>query len=136
MTREEAKRELKPIKKMQYQIRSIELEIEQLMAVATKMTPNYDGNKVQGTHKNRIEEVAIKIEEYREKLSKSLLKSLDYKNRCLNKIEKMETGTLRSILIFYYFQNKTLEQTAEELEKSYQWTYELFLSALDEYAKI
>ena len=136
MTREEAKRELKPIKKMQYQIRSIELEIEQLMAVATRMTPNYDGNKVQGTPRNKIEEAAIKVEEYREKLSKVLLKSLDYKNRCLNKIEKMETGTLRSILIYYYFQNKTLEQTAEELDKSYQWTYELFQSALDEYAKI
>lgn len=136
MTREEAKRELKPIKKMQSQIRSIELEIEQLMTVATRMTPNYDGNRVQGTPRNKIEEAAIKVEEYRAKLSKLLLKSLDYKNRCLNKIEQMETGTLRSILIFYYFQNKTLEQTAEELEKSYQWTYELFQSALDEYAKI
>lgn len=136
MTREEAKRELKPIKEMELRIRSIEEEIERLMAVATKMTPSYDGNKIQGTPKNRIEEATIKIEEYRAKLSKVLLKSLDHKNKCLNKVEKIETGTLRTILILYYFQNKTLEKTAEEIGRSYQWTYELYQSALDEYAKI
>lgn len=136
MTREEAKRELKPIKDMESDIRSIELEIERLMTVATRMTPNYEGNRVSGTPKNRIEEATIKIEEYRNKLSKMLLKSLDHKNKCLNKVEKIEIGTLRTILILYYFQNKTLEQTAEEINKSYQWTYELFSSALDEYCKI
>ena len=136
MTREQAKRELKPIKEMESRIRSIEEEIERYMALATKMTPNYDGNKIQGTPKNKIEEATIKIEEYRGKLSRALLKSLDYKNKCLNKVEKMETGTLRTILILYYFQNKTLEQTAEEMDRSYRWTYDMFTSALDEYAKI
>lgn len=136
MTREDAKRELRPIKEMESRIRSIEEEIERLMAVATKMTPNYDANKVTGTPKNKIEEATIKIEEYRSKLSKLLLNSLDYKNRCLNKVEKIETGTLRTILILYYFQNKTLEQAAEEMEKSYRWTYDIYTSALDAYAEI
>ena len=81
MTREDAKRELRPIKEMESRIRSIEEEIERLMAVVTKMTPNYDANKVTGTPKNKIEEATIKIEEYRSKLSKLLLNSLDYKNR-------------------------------------------------------
>lgn len=136
MTRDEAKRELKPIKEMESRIRSIEEEIERLMTVATKMTPNYDGNKVTGSPRNKIEEATIKIEEYRAKLNKILLKSLDYKNRCLNKVERIELGTLRTILILYYFQNKTFEQVAEELDKSYQWTYELYKTALEEYAKI
>lgn len=135
MTREEAKRELKPIKEMESRIRSIEEEIERLMAAATRMTPNYEGDRVSGTPKNKIEEATIRIEEYRSKLSKMLLKSLDYKNRCLNKVEKIETGTLRTILIYYYFQNKTLEETAEEMDRSYRWTYEMYTSALDEYAK-
>lgn len=135
MTREEAKRELKPIKEMESRIRSIEEEIERLMAAATRMTPDYSGDRVSGTPKNKIEEATIKIEEYRAKLSKMLLKSLDYKNHCLNKVERIETGTLRTILIYYYFQNKTLEETAEEMERSYRWTYEMFTSALDEYAK-
>ena len=136
MTRDEAKKELKPIKEMESRIRSIEQEIERLMAVATKMTPTYDGDRVSGTPKNRIEEAAIKIEEYRAKLAKALLKSLDHKNSCLNKVEKIERGTFRTILILYYFQDKTLEKVAEEIERSYQWTYEMYTMALDEYAKI
>lgn len=136
MTREEAKRELRPIKDMESEIRSIEEEIERLMAIATKMTASYDGDRISGTPKNKIEEATIKIEEYRGKLNKALLKSLDYKNRCLNKVEKIEIQTLRTILILYYFQNKTLERTAEEIDRSYRWTYEMFTTALDEYAKI
>lgn len=136
MTREDAKRELRPIKEMESQIRSIEEEIERLMAVATKMTPTYDGDRVGGTPKNRVEEATIRIQEYRGKLSKMLLQSLDYKNNCLNKVEQIKTGTLRTILIYYYFQDKTLEQTAEEMDRSYRWTYEMFTTALDEYAKI
>lgn len=136
MTREEAKRELRPIKEMESDIRSVELEIERLMAVATKMTPSYDVNGGTPTHKNKIEEALIKIDEYRTRLSKLLLESIDYKNRCLNKISLIEPASLRKPLILYYFQDKTLEQTSEILGKSYQWTYELYTSALDEYAKI
>ena len=58
MTWEEAKKELRPIKEMEADIRSVELEIERLMTVATKMTPNYEGAKVLGDHKNKIEEVS------------------------------------------------------------------------------
>lgn len=135
MTRKEAKRELRPIKDMDSEIRSIELEIERLMAVATKMTTNYDGNKVTGTPKNKIEEAVVKLEEYRGRLSRMLLKSLDYRNMCLNKIEKIEPASLRKILLIYYFQDKTIEQTAEEIDRSVRWTYEMYSSALDEYAK-
>ena len=136
MTREEAKRELKPIKDMESQIRSIEEEIERLMAVATKMTPNYEGDRITGTPKNKIEEATIKIEEYRAKLCKMLIKHLDYKNNCLNKVEQIKRGTFRTVLILYYFQDNTFEETAEAMEKSYQWTYEVYKMALDEYAKI
>lgn len=135
MTRKEAKRELRPIKEMDSEIRSIELEIERLMAVATKMTANYDANKVSGSAKNKMEEAVVKIEEYRGKLSKMLLKSLDYRNMCLNKIEKIETPSLRKILLLYYFQDMTIEQTAEAIDRSTRWTYEMYASALDEYSK-
>ena len=136
MTREEAKRELKPIKEMESRIRSIEEEIERLMAVATKMTPNYDGDKISGTPRNRIEEATIKIEEYRAKLSVMLLKHLDYKNRCLNKVGKIQPASLRKILIYYYFQDRTMEQTAELIGRSTRWTHTMFDEALDKYSEI
>ena len=106
------------------------------MAVATKMTPNYEGDRINGTPKNKIEEATIKMEEYRAKLCKMLIKNLDHKNRCLNKVEQIKRGTFRTVLILYYFQNKTFEETAEAMDKSYQWTYEVYKMALDEYAKI
>ena len=121
---------------MEKDIRSVELEIERLMAVATKMTPNYDSDKIQGTPRNRIEETTIKIEEYRAKLSMMLLKHLDYKNHCLNKVGKIQPASLRKILIYYYFQDKTLEQTAEIINKSERYTHTMFDAALDEYCKI
>lgn len=136
MTREEAKNELRPIKEISKDIESVELEIERLMAVAMKMTPNYDPNLGSPSYHNKIEEALIKVEEYRSRLQHLVLKSLDYKNRCLNKISQVEPTTLRTILILYYFQDLTLEKTAEKLDRSYQWTYELYCSALDEYAKL
>lgn len=136
MTRSEAKHELKPIKDMEKDIRSVELEIERLMAVATKMTTNYDGINVMGSPKNKLEEAMIKIEQYRSKLSTMMLKHLDYKNRCLNKVEQIEPKSLQKILIYYYFQDKTLEQTAEMIDRSVRWTHDMFDMALDKYSEI
>jgi len=136
MTREEAKRELKFLKTLDVDIKAAEQEIERLMTVATKMTTNYDPVNISGTPRNKLEDVIIKMDAYKANLNKYLLNYLDKKNECLNKVQKIETGTLRSILIYYYFQNKTLEQTAEEINKSYQWTYELFQDALDAYCEI
>jgi len=136
MTVKEAKKELRPIKEMEKDIRSVEEEIERLMAVATKMTANYDGINVQGSPTNKMEEAVIKIEKYRSKLSALVLKHLDYKNRCLNKVEQIQPKSLQKLLIYYYFQDLTLEQTAEKIDRSYQWTYTMFITALEEYAKI
>lgn len=135
MTRKEAKKELRPIKEMERDIRSVEDEIERLMAVATKMTTNYDGVNVQGTPANKMEEAVVKIEQYRHKLSSLMLKHLDYKNQCLNKVEQIQPKSLQKILIYYYFQDKTLEETAELIDRSVRWTHTMFDTALDEYCK-
>ena len=136
MTRKEAKRELAPLKDMEKDIRSVEDEIERLMAVATKMTTTYDPINVTGSPKNKLEEAIVKLEDYKDRLSKLVLENLAYKNRCLDKVYQIEPKSLQKILLYYYFQNYTLEKTAELLDRSYQWTYELFTTALDKYAEI
>ena len=136
MTVNEAKRELKPIKEMEKDIRSVEEEIERLMAIATKMTTNYGGVNVQGTPGNKLEEAVVKIEQYRSRLSSMLLKHLDYKNHCLNKVRQIEPRSLQKFLIYYYFQDMTHEEMAEKIDKSYQWTYTMYQTALEEYSKI
>lgn len=136
MTRKEAKNELRPIRQMGSKIKSIELEIERLEAVATKMTPSYDPNKTNNAYHNKIEEAVIKKEEYRGRLAKWLLKQLDYKNRCLNKIEKIQPESLQQLLTLYYYQGLTIEQISEVMEHSPRWTYDMFCSALDKYAEL
>ena len=135
MTQEQAKKELKVLKSMAKDIQAVELEIERLMAVAMKMTPTYNPDHVMTSSSSKIEDALIKVEEYRSRLSKLLIKSLDYKDKCLAKVNQIEPPSLRSVLIYYYFQDNTLEKTAELLGKSYQWTYTMFTTALDEYAK-
>ena len=136
MTREEAKQELRPLKDYAKDIRAVELEIERLMAVATKMTPNYDITPVSGTPKNKIEEAIEKVEEYRGRLSKLILRSLDRKSKCLQKVEQIEPQSLQKILLYYYFQDYTLEKTAELIDRSERWTYEMYLTALDKYSEL
>ena len=135
MTRKEAKEELHKIKYMDLRIKSVELDIERIEAVAMKMTPSYDGIST-ATHRNKIEEALIKKEEYKSRLAKYVLKQLEFKDRCLTKIEKMQPESLQQFLLFYYFDGLTMERISEIIGKTPRWTYELFCTALDEYAKI
>jgi hypothetical protein len=135
MTRQEAKKELQYIRFMDSRIHSIELDIERIEAVALKMTPSYGGT-VQSGYMSKIEEALVKKEEYKSRLAKWMLKELDYKNRCLTKIEKIHPESLQQFLMFYYFDGLTMEKISEIIDKTPRWTYELFCTALDEYAKI
>lgn len=136
MTRKEAKNELRPIKDMEAEIKSVMLEIERLDAVRTKMSPTYDANKVSGTMSNKIEDATIKILEYRERLAKITTDKINYMERCMNKIDQIEPASLRMFLRFYYFDGLTIERISEIIDRTPRWTYKLFCSALDEYAKI
>jgi hypothetical protein len=135
MTRQEAKNELKQIKKISLKVKDVDLEIERLMAIATRMTPSYDGI-ASGSYTNRIEEAVIKIEDYRIKLSNLLVDELSQRDKCLKKVNQIQPASLRSVLLYYYFMDNTMEKTAEMLNKSYQWTYTMFQTAIDEYCKI
>lgn len=136
MTPKEAKRELHQLKDMSKDIQSVENEIERLMTVATKMTTAFDPINISGTPTNKMEEAIIKLEDYRGRLSNLILDDLEFKNRCFDIVTKIEPRSLQKILLYYYFQDKTMEQTAELIGKSYQWTYELYKTALEKYAEI
>lgn len=135
MTRKEAKNELRPIKEMEADIKSVMLEIERLDAIRTRMTPTYDANKVSGTMSNKIEEATIKILDYRERLATLTTEKINYMEKCLGKIDLIEPASLRMFLRLYYFDGMTIERISEIIDKTPRWTYELFCSALDEYAK-
>lgn len=135
MTRKEAKQELQEIRYLDSRIRAIELDIERIEAVATKMTPSYEP-KTSGVQRNKIEEALIKKEEYKARLAHWMLKELDFKDMCLSKVRQIQPESLQQFLMFYYFDGLTMERISEIINKTPRWTYELFCTALDEYAKI
>ena len=136
MTRDEAKKELRPLKDISRDIKAIMDEIERLETVATKMTPNYDITPISGTPKNKMEEAIVKLEDYRSRLSGLVIDTIDYRDRCRSKIEKIEPRSLQTLLNLYYIQDNTLEKTAEIMGKSVRWTYEMFITALDKYSEV
>lgn len=136
MTILDAKKELKPIKEKEKDIKAVELEIERLMAVATKMTTGYSPINISGTPENRLENALMEIEDYRGRLSSILIEHIKYKNKCLEKVRMIEPVHLQKVLIYYYFNDFTLEKTAELLELSYQGTYNMFRRALSKYCRI
>jgi hypothetical protein len=136
MTPKEAKKELAPLKDMAKDIKSVEDEIERLITIATKMTTSFDPVNIVGAPKNKMEDALMKLEDYRLRLSNLLMEDIAYKNRCLDIVYRIEPKSLQKILLYYYFQDNTMEKTAELIGKSYQWTYELYKSALKKYAEI
>ncbi len=136
MSVKEAKRELRPLKDMAKDIQAVEDEIERLITVATKMTTSYDPLNVSGTPGNRMEEALVKLEDYKSRLSNLVIENLTYKNKCLDKVYQIEPKSLQTILIYYYFQNYTLEKTAELIGKSVRWTYDMYGTALEKYSEI
>lgn len=132
----EAKRELKVIKEIQADIDSVNNEIERLYTTITKMTTATDCQRIKSASDSRVEETLEKIDKYRSRLVPLVNEMVEYKDRCMRTIEKVQPNTLRTILIYYYFQNNTLEKTAEMLGHSYQWTYALFTSALEKYCAV
>ncbi len=135
MTQQEAKNELGQIKEVRQDIKYVDLEIERLMTIATKMTTSYEP-RTSSAYTNKLEEAVIQIEDYRSRLSNLMIDDLVFRNKCMEKVQQISTKTLRLVLIYYYFMDNTMEKTAELMHKSYQWTYSMFQSALDEYCKI
>ena len=136
MNVKEAKRELRPLKDMAKDIQAVEDEIERLITVATKMTTTYDPVNVSSSPGNRMEEALVKLEDYKGRLSNLVVESLAYKNKCLDKVYQIEPKSLQTILLYYYFQNYTLEKTAEMIGKSVRWTHDMYTTALEKYSEI
>ena len=136
MTVKDAKKELRPIKDMEKAVIALDMEIERLETAATKMTANYAAVSNIGSPENKLEKAAVELADYRGRLSSLLIEHIKYKNRCLEKVRRIEPANLQKVLIYYYFNDFTLEKTAELLDRSYQGTYKMFTSALKKYCEI
>ena len=68
---------------------------------------------------------------------KEYVKELEQKKLVtLSILKKMKNRRRAQLLLLYYMQNKTLEQTAEAMDKSYTWTWEEMQEAITDFERL
>lgn len=127
-----AKEYLNKIKLMDARINSDMDHIATLEALATKITPNLGGERVQTSgNQQKMEDMVCKIHELREKVSKEIDEFIDYKEQarqlihdycdeqCITLLSKRYLGSYdyhRDITVYM-----TWEQIAVDMNMSFKW---------------
>lgn len=126
---------LESMKSLDMLIKSVNEQIEMEESRLTDISVHYKEIQVKsGFTKNQFEEkcpevveLMISLESYKQQLAES-------KSIALNVIKKLDMKS-QSVLMYYYMQNRTIEQTAELLDKSYTWTIQKLKTAEKEFEK-
>lgn len=110
-------------------------EADMLMTRLTSTTQRIKEVNVISSQKNQFDDTITKVLDLRNEINAQIDKYVDMKAEARKIVEKIQPLKYQTVLIKYYFQNKTFEQTAVEMGKSYQWVCELHGRALQEFEK-
>lgn len=110
-------------------------EADMLMTRLTSTTQRIKEVNVISSQKNQFDDTIAKVLDLRNEINAQIDKYVDMKAKARKIVEKIQPLKYQTVLIKYYFQNKTFEQTAVEMGKSYQWVCELHGRALQEFEK-
>ena len=110
-------------------------EADMLMTRLTSTTQRIKEVNVISSQKNQFDDTIAKVLDLRNEINAQSDKYVDMKAEARKIVEKIQPLKYQTVLIKYYFQNKTFEQTAVEMGKSYQWVCELHGRALQEFEK-
>lgn len=110
-------------------------EADMLMTRLTSTTQRIKEVNVISSQNNQFDDTIAKVLDLRNEINAQIDKYVDMKAEARKIVEKIQPLKYQTVLIKYYFQNKTFEQTAVEMGKSYQWVCELHGRALQEFEK-
>lgn len=130
-----AKEYLYQLKDVDNLINTYQEEADMLMTRLTSTTQQIKEVNVLSSNQNNFEETIAKVIDLRNEINKQIDRYVDMKIQARKTVERIQPLKYQTVLIKYYFQNKTFEQTAVEMEKSYQWVCELHGRALQEFEK-
>lgn len=133
---EDARRYLRRIRELDNLITTMQDEIDVTWAKLTSVTVKQKEVNVMTSSTDTMPETIEKLIQYKEKINAQIDIYVDLKVNAKNIIDQMDVVNYKMILIKYYFQNKTFEQIAEDLDLSYQWIFELHGRALDDFERI
>lgn len=132
----DAKAYLHQIKDLDNLINAYQDEIDVLMSRVTSTTKHIKEVNIMTSNENRFDETMAKIIDMRNEINDLIDKYVDMKKSARRTVERISQVNYQVVLIKYYFQNKTFEQTAVEMNLSYQWVCELHKKAVAEFEKI
>lgn len=118
-------------------IKQLNMQIEQEESLLTDISVHYKEVSVQTSGaKDLMSEKIPEIVELQNQL-KTYVKELEGKKLLtLRLLKQMKDRRHSQLLMLYYMQNKTLEKTAEAMDKSYTWTWEEMQEAIQEFERL
>ena len=129
-----AKKYLDSIAKIDKTIEALELEIEELEALAGGMTAiRYDKEKVQTSPADRMPDILIKLVEVEKKLKAQYEELFSKKLQAYNIIDSIDTEMQKSIIICHFFQDKKLMELTEIMHVSESTIYREYEKALEQF---
>lgn len=112
-------------------------ELEQLKALATKVTSVFGGEVVSGSkNPDKMTDVVAKIIKLQKDINRHVDKYVDIKQEAIMLLSEVDNPTHYKILHSRYVLYKTWEQIACDIGFTYQWVCQLHGVALLEFEKI
>lgn len=130
-----AKEYLEQIRDLDKLITTYQDEIDVIMAKLTSTTVKAKEVNVKSSKEDKTAETIEKLILLKEKVNNYIDQYADMKEfatKVVNCIEPLQT---RIVIIKYYFQAKTLEQVAVDIDRTYQWVCELRDRGIKEFEK-
>lgn len=113
---------LKQIKFMDSNIDIHEQELESLTALATKTTSVMGGERVQASgSQQKMADCVVKIVSLQDQITKEIDRFIDYKQDAIRMIQIACDADCIKLIHKRYFQYKTWEQIAVEMDFTYKW---------------
>lgn len=132
----DGKKFLRKIRDIDTVINAYEDELDCLMARLTSTTSKPKDVNVMSTKEDHTPEDIEKMIELKNQIRDTINQYAEMKMKAKLILDKLSDYRHQTVLIKYYFQHKTLEQIAVEMDKSYQWICELRERGLEEFDKI
>lgn len=116
-----AKDYLSQVRKIDKLIENKLIEKEQWFAIATGITSNSDGDRVQSSgNQQKMADAVVKIVELQYEINDLIDQYIDTKQGVIKTIEELPVDEY-DVLHKMYIQGKTMKQTAATCNKSYDW---------------
>ena len=133
----DAKAYLQQIKLCDEYISSKLAEVERLKALALNITSTIKGDVSSGSHsQDKIGDAVAKLLDLQNDINNAIDKYVDLKREIHSVLDQLTNKDYVSILYKRYFEHKTWEKIACEMNYSYQWICKLHGRALQAVEKI